>query len=333
MLKLFRTARPLALMLVVLVAFALWAQSGLAMIQHPPAVTPRLGAMPLYTLLLRLIPDVGLGAQLLALVMLLAIALYALHVYNKHIIIKQRSAMPALMLVLVASSIVDVQRLSPALLASMLELRAIDCLFGIYSSKHPVDGAFRAGFVLALAVLFYAPATPLVVLLFVGLLLLRPFVWREWVAALVGLLTPVMGYMLVLFLSNTPMLQGWELFVRCLLEPTVLVVPSRLGLWGVLVGFGLPALVALLYLPRHVDSQKIAVRKAHLLNLWVLLIMVLAFVFVPGAGWEFVILVSIPLSLLLSDFFVSAPPSLWTRLLFALPFVGLLAVQLMPWWG
>lgn len=321
------------LMLVVLVGFALWAQSGLAMVEHPPLSTPPTGAMPLYALLLRLMPDVGLWSQLLAVAVLLAVAFYALYIGQKHIVIKQRSAMPALMLVLSASSIVEVQRLGPSLLASVLVLHALNCLFGIYTSKQPLDGIFRAALSLSLAVLLYAPAAPMVVLLFVGLVQLRPFLWREWVVALVGLLTPLLVYMLVLFVADIPLLQGWELFVRCLQGGTVLVAPPELGLWVLLVAFGLPALVALLYLMRHLAMLKMAVRKYHIVNVWLLLVALLTFALMPGASWEMVYIVALPLSLLLSDLFVGARPSFWLGLLFAMPMVGVMVYQLLPLLG
>lgn len=333
MLKLFRTARPLPLILVVLVGFALWAQSGLAMLDLPPVASAASGVMPLYALLLYVIPDTGPWSQLLAVVVLLAVAFYALYIGQKHIIIKQRSAMPALMLVLLASSITEVQRLGPALLASVLVLHSIDCLFGIYSSKHPLDGIFRAGLSLSLAVLFYAPAAPLVMLLFVGLVQLRPFLWREWVGALVGLLVPLLGYMLVLFVAGIPLLQGWELFVRCLQSATVLEAPPLPSLWVLLVAFGLPALVALLYLLRHIAVLKMAVRKYHIVNVWLLLLVLLAFLAVPGASWEMVYIVALPLSLLLSELFVGARPTFWLELLFAMPIVGVLVYQLLPLLG
>jgi hypothetical protein len=65
-----------------------------------------------------------------------------------------------------------------------------------YQNEKTTFHAFDAGFFIGLSALFYWPSAILILLLFVSLFSFKPFYWNEYVAAVIGLLIPV------LFLSS-----------------------------------------------------------------------------------------------------------------------------------
>lgn len=332
MLQYFRTTRPAALCATVAIAIALWAQSlmsarGIA----APATTNTEATMPLYALVVKLIgSETSIWSVLLSFALTLTMGFYMLAINTRHIIVKQRSSYVPLMLVLVASALATAQRLNPAVLAAVMLLRAFDHLLTIYPSSKPLDAIFRAGLNIGLASLFYAPAAAFALLLLIGLLSMRPFVMREWIAAIVGLLLPMGGHTLVLFLTDHPMSDAWNRLIINLNAPAAIAYPNMPTLIAMGVGLGLPTIVALLFTIRRAPMLKINVKKALSIHIWMLLISIVCFAIIPNASFEMLYVIALPLTLPLANLFVNIRSAFWGNLLLAMMLIGAAASQVLP---
>lgn len=83
--------------------------------------------------------------------------------------------------------------LSPTLICNFITIWMMSKLFNIYKQADVKGLMFDLGMIVALGSLVYFPFIVLFLLLWIALIIFRPFIWREWV-------TPFLGFSTVYFL-------------------------------------------------------------------------------------------------------------------------------------
>ncbi|MGE0077839.1 MAG: DUF6427 family protein [Bacteroidales bacterium] len=286
--------------------------------------------MPLYQLVAKFLPPNLFYSKIVTFLIIIAVAIYLLQLNSRFIIIKQRTYLPALFFFLISSALVPVQRINPAVFASLFITIGLDHIFSIYQKHDPLDNLFRAGISLSIASLFYAPAITIYLLLLIGLLILRAFDLREWVVALLGLALPWGFLLLIRFWLNIDFESTMNMVSNNLITKTESSINDIIPIiFTALVG--IPTLVALLYAIPNMANQKISIRKYQNLFLWMLLISLLTFALVPTCSYEIAYILAIPLSFQLSNYFSNVKVKFWPKLLFILVFVAAIVVQIYPY--
>lgn len=135
----------------------------------------------------------------------------------KRVIYLERTYMPSVLYVLVCSSFrINVLSITP-LLCAMLIAQAVSLLikshrFSHIASKQIVSAATYFG----VAVLIYPAMVYIAPLLFIGLVMFRRFMVREWIVAIVGLVFPLFMYFLWIWVSGGDVVEVWSSFVDTL---------------------------------------------------------------------------------------------------------------------
>ncbi len=140
---------------------------------------------------------------LLALVILIGAFLLNFIAVNQEIIAKN-NFIPAFFYTLFAYAASTKYVIEPVLLANIFLLCSIYYLLDSYRQDHLLAVFFNTGFCAGLATFFYAYNLILIPILFIAMLILRTFVWREWILLLLGIITPLYIYNALTYLSNTP---------------------------------------------------------------------------------------------------------------------------------
>lgn len=126
---------------------------------------------------------------LLTLVLTMIQALYLNKVMNKYYFTGRPNFLVALIYVTFASLITPFLVLTPVLICNFLVIWMLDKLIGIHTRERAVAPLFDLGMIIALGSLIYFPFLGNLLVIWVALLLFRPFQWREWVAPLLGVFT------------------------------------------------------------------------------------------------------------------------------------------------
>ncbi|MGL5890649.1 MAG: hypothetical protein ACRC3B_12225, partial [Bacteroidia bacterium] len=137
------------------------------------------------------------------------------YIVHQHQLLAKKSWLPALLTVVLGSSTGDLLQLTAPLLALLPLLLTLHLLAGTYRMDKAFGAVFNAGLLISVAGLIYLPATVFLLLAFAALVLLRPFIWREWIILLFGFALPWI-YAAAWFYW-TDGLQGF--FVQTVLEP------------------------------------------------------------------------------------------------------------------
>jgi hypothetical protein len=92
--------------------------------------------------------------------------------------------------------------LHPGIISNFLILLGIHRILASYRLEAAKGPLFDGGFCISLAILVYFPSVAMLPLVFIAIGILRPFVWREWISALIGVLTPPSFLIALLFITG-----------------------------------------------------------------------------------------------------------------------------------
>lgn len=129
-------------------------------------------------------------AKYVPLLILISQVLYLDNIVNRYEILYKGSHLPGLMYIVCMGIFPGFIGFHPVLLVNSLLLFVMDNLFGMYKKPSAMSNIFNAAFLLGLATLIYVPSIILYLLLLTGIVLLRPYAWRDWVVSLIGLALP-----------------------------------------------------------------------------------------------------------------------------------------------
>jgi hypothetical protein len=200
MIRFFRSPQPAALFVIPFIAIVLWLQGWFSLPVYPGGITT-----PLWSALVPLFN--ALPSWLNVLVMVAVVsggAIYFNLLINRYDVLYKNSYVPALLYVLLASSLTPVLEVHPLHFINLLLLRIMSSVFSFFKKERAVPQLFNGGFLISVAVVLYLPLFPLLLFYLFTLALMRDFNLREWLTALVGMALPFF-YLAVWWFPDTLM--------------------------------------------------------------------------------------------------------------------------------
>jgi hypothetical protein len=189
--------RAVSIVLLPIALIVLWAYGF-----FHPVVPLTEHAAPLYKLLISGIEDYPFLLTLISFILIFCEALLINYIVEKNEIINTTTYLPALVYIVLMSLQPEMFSLHPIVIANLFMLLAVYKLMQTYRKETAYSEAFDTGFFIALAVLFYIPSIVFILLLWIGLIIIRPFIWREWVISLLGLMLPL-AYLMFYYFWNS----------------------------------------------------------------------------------------------------------------------------------
>jgi len=328
LLRFFKQSLPHVLAAIILFAIVLWGKSFLG--QNPTDYYYDFIKMPFYQVLTDFFPNKNFYKTLFCFLLILFTGFYLLQINSKHIIIKNRTYLPALIFFLILSSVQSLQRLNPAVFSAVFLMFTYDNLFSIYHKDDVLNNIFKSGFFIALASLFYAPSAIYLVPLILSILALRTFNFREIISAIIGFLTPWFFYSFYCYIIKDHWNFGIKLFMENLI--THADQPWKINYTFYLFAgfFLLLFIITSIFLYNSLQNQKIIVRKYFGAFYWFNLFSVLIILFIPSLSIEIIYILAIPLTFQFAYYFSQSTKRFWPNLLFNLMLAIVLLTQFFP---
>lgn len=158
-------------------------------------------AAPLYKLVVGGISDYPMLITLISFALIFCQAILINYLVEKNEIIDTTTYMPALAYIILMSLQPEMFSLHPIVIANLFMLLVVHKLMQTYRKETAYSDAFSTGFFISIAMLFYVPSVVFILLLWIGFILIRPFIWREWVISAIGLILPWI-YLLFIYFWN-----------------------------------------------------------------------------------------------------------------------------------
>ncbi|MEN0053196.1 MAG: DUF6427 family protein [Mucilaginibacter sp.] len=200
MINIFRSFNPLNALWLIVVLFL----SRVGYLFHVPGKLEFIFVEPFARLLVPISYEYALSPVvniLLASVFVFAQALLLNYLINFYNLLGKPTFLPALMYVTLSGLFAPFLVLSAPLICNFLLIWMLFKLFSLYKGDDAKSTVYDLGMIVALGTLLYFPFIYLFLVIWIALVLFKPFNWREWVAGLMGYGT-VFFFLAVLYYLN-----------------------------------------------------------------------------------------------------------------------------------
>ena len=282
----------------------------------------------LYQPIARLFNDAALLQSIASLIILLFLAFIVLQINNQYSFIRVRTMLPAPLYIIMISGLVELHTLHPVYFAAFFVLVAIHRFLSAFDKAKPYSAVFDAGLSLGIAGLFYFNIVVLFPAFFFGIpILARETRWREFVIILIGFLLPFVFALSYAFITNQ-FLEVLKIFEINTLTPNnhfLENVPLQIYL-GFLIVLTLLGSIKII---QQYDSKKVSTRKFFTVFFLIFITSLGSFTFVPATSQEMIVITAIPVTFLVSNFFVFLKSRFWGELLFSLLLIIVITFQIL----
>lgn len=290
---------------------------------HPeifePAISPFLG----------ILNDFTLSPQLNVLITLFITIVQALalnRIVSNYNLLGQPSFLPALMYVTTASLILPFLALSATLICNVLLIWLIHKLLKIYHNKEVQSTLFDLGMIVALGSLFYFPFIAFFPVLWIALIIYRPFNWREWAAGLIGFATIYFWLGIVYFWLDR--LPDFYAIWRPLKKPFTASFPIERNDYWVLLPVAVILVLFFDALRKNFFKSIVFARKSFQLLFFILVLGVASFYLKPDFQDYHFLICAPPLSIYMAYYFSFAKVRWFYESLYAILLIMILYFQL-----
>lgn len=294
-----------------------------------PEIINTENAFPLFLYVFQLIKNSRIALVIISLFSIVLQAFFLTHVINKQGVLRDTSHLPALLYVVLMSCFPEQLSFNPLLFANFFIIVFLNSIFNFYRSDTAVFEVFNAGMFIGIASLFYWPCLFLFPLTMAALFVLRPFNIREWVVSFIGIGLPFLFLGGILFWLDLLSINS----IKSLLEPLYKVQFSTAynGTYIILTATLVLILIASLWrFSRDLNNfSKLRARKFLAIIVWFFLFAALSYLIASKNSMIGLSFLAIPLSVIISNYFLSLKNQLFAEIIFLLLLVAVIYNQVL----
>ncbi|MCQ2608268.1 MAG: DUF6427 family protein [Bacteroidales bacterium] len=267
------------------------------------------------------------AGQLVALLLITANILLLIRTNTSIRLIEKRSIVYVLLYILFSSCLQDFRQLNPMQPALFFVILGMVALFKMYKNERELRTIFECGVYFSIATLFYAPTIYLTILIFIGLITLVSFYWRQWLAAIVGVLTPfALLFTLAFCFDALPQqIAVWRANLLTIhSDLTLTLVPIIYSVFLALVFI----ISAFYSLTRGI--KKVSIRKFYLIFAFFLAIILSAAFFIPYVSMDILFFGLLPVAIYITNYMVNIRQPILAEVLFMIIIAFVVLVHIFP---
>jgi hypothetical protein len=270
----------------------------------------------LFEFFLRLCNFVPYAGAVLSLVFVYLQCLLINRIVNHFEFLKPATNLPALIYGLIMSFSVELHMLHPILLSNFFVLFALGRICSAFNQKAIFSEVFDSALLISIGSFFYFPIIVFYLFLFFNLIFTRPFVWREYVISLLGILVPYL-FMFTWYYLNEQLTEVINNEILPFLRPVSVNIPLVAGFNIWLIGF----IIMLLIFSCFVIIKYMVKNIVRIQYLWrtMFVLIVISFAVIALAEektMHILLVASVPTSFFLSGYFLLTGAKRFAELLF-----------------
>lgn len=321
LIRIFKNNSPLSYIIIPVLALFLWVKGFFGQLDLTN------DNMPLFTITQSWFGGNIYIAVLVSVFLLLCGAFLLNFIINENEILGKSSFLPALFYIVFMSSDPTLLTMYPMLFANLFILLAIHRLVNSYRLDTAFSNSFDSGFLLSLASLFYFPCVAFFPALWIGFILFRPFNWREWIIAIIGILVPY-SFVFTYYFWNDMQNQLFDI-TFFYSNPQNVSLGSSGAFYFTLIVFTVILVLSFgkLFIGFSDAIQKN--KKGVVLLFWLFLFGLLGLFLSPKIDLKSLSILSIPLVVFSANYFLKLRTAGWGEFLFAMLLGSILIGQLL----
>jgi len=278
--------------------------------------------MFLYQLINRALANSALANNLLSMVFVVVLAFFILKLNTEYAFIRVRTFLPSNIFVLILGGLLPLHTLHPVYFALLFLLLCVDRIFKSYELEKFHSSAFEAGFFIGLGSLFYFHLIFFFPITWIGFLLINKRTqWRNFILPVLGLAVPWLFTWSYYFLTDQIPVFVDTIVLNFDTDNRFFSGNRPLQIYLAYLMF--ISLLGSFFLLNQYDEKKISTRKNFQVFFLIMLTAVILLLFVPAVSQEIVIIMSLPLTYLISNYLIFMKRKVWGNL-FVYLFIALI---------
>jgi len=241
---------------------------------------------------------------ILATVLVFIQALIFNKIVNNYGLLNKASFLAGLFFVVCSSIFTPFLIFSPPLVCNFLLLFILHKLLKDFKSTDSISTMYDLGMAVAIGTIIYFPFVIFILLLWIALIIFKPFNWREWVSVALGFLT-IVFLLGVYYYWNNQILNYVEIW-----KPLSSKIPFYLKInvldYIVLFPLVICAILGIISIRLKLFKSFVIVRKAFQLLVFMFIIAIISFYFNKEFRIYHFILAVIPIAMVLAHYFTHA---------------------------
>jgi hypothetical protein len=239
--------------------------------------------------------------------------------------IRERTFLTVYLFMFIVFALPNLHSIQPVFVAAIFILLAFFSIFKSFEKKKVISNGFNAGLFTGIAGLFYPSLNLLIFLVPISLYILKNKIgWREWIASFIGLSLPVIYSFTCYFLTNS-LTPFYELYTSVFLPKDY----SLLRQLPVLIYLGFLSVIiiaASFFILKQYDEKKISTRRFYKIAFFYFATSLLLII-IPSVSHELLVILTLPLTFLLSNYLTFMRRRFWAELIFTLLIIFSVALQ------
>lgn len=324
LLKALKSNQPYHFLLIPIIATALWIRSFMNPVSF--YFYPGEDMMLLYQPINLALSNNPFASHVLALIFIILIAFLILKLNVQYAFIRTKTFLPSSLFIIITSGIPDIHAMHPVYPAALFLILAIDRIFSSFDKEVIHSNAFDSGIFLSIGSLFYLNLVFFFPILWIGFIIVKPNVnWREYILTTLGFILPwlaALAYYLIsgrtdeLLHTLETNITSHQIFLR-----ENLSIQIYIGYLVLLTVLGSISLLA------QYDVKKISSRKYFKVFFWIFLISCVLIIADPAVSQEIIIILTIPLTYLISNYLVFMKRQIWGEVFLYILIAGVIYLQ------
>lgn len=311
-LRVLKTNQAYHFILIPVIVLALWFRSYI----HPSFFPffPGEDQMFLYKPIRHLIGQSVLVSNLVAMLLVIAMAFLILRLNTTYAFIRIRTFLPSNIFVLIISGLLTMHSLHPVYFGLLFLLLSVDRIFQSYDKSKFHSNAFEAGFFMGVGSLFYLNLLFFFPIIWIGFTLIKKSPeWRNFILPILGLFVPWLFAWSYYFLTQQMPVFNHTIVANFNHENHFLRGNIQLQVY---LGFlTVLTLLGSVFLLNQYDEKKISTRKYFQIFFLIFLIAFALLMLVPAVSQEILIIMALPLTVLISNYLIFQKRAFWSNLL------------------
>ena len=240
----------------------------------------------------------------ISLFLLLIQALIFNRIINAYNLFGKLTFLPALMYVTTSSLLSPFLVLSPTLICNFLILWMIEKFLSMYKCNEVRSVMFDLGMIVASGTLIYFPFIAMLPVLWISLIIYRPFDWREWFAVVTGFIT-IFFFLAVFYYWNDSLDKFYQIWL-----PLATKFPTNLRInfydYLVLIPVAIILILGAFQLQQKFFRSIVQLRKSFLVLFFIFLTSLISFYLKADLQLYHFLLCAPPASVLMAYYFLHA---------------------------
>ncbi|HHJ10698.1 MAG TPA: hypothetical protein ENK25_07370 [Bacteroidetes bacterium] len=323
MLKAFQGFQPKQVINITLLGIFFWLPAFLFPLKFPsPIVLYPSPASPVMEPIARLS---GFTAAVVSFIFWFLTGYLQVFMNTKHLFLKTRTLLPLFFILTLSTPVLGFFELNNLNLTFPILLIALHLVFGTYRNNNVDFSFFSAALWVGLASLICVKTSVFLIILWIALVTIRPFYFREWFASLAGFFTPWFFLFGIHFLLSDEIFSLETSIANDFMNIFRTTGPDNIR-WTFLSFLGVLLLISSVQLLFTIPGLKIKTRKFYGVLFWIIMVSVVMFILFSSMWLSFIPLFSLFFSVIVSFYFLTDKVSLMKRILFDLYLAGLLII-------